>query len=83
MASIHKTKEKKTKNLSEDSIPSFIRKTYEILEVNLYLFFSFQFPRMDSITMSFDGVKMELPLSLAIPQNSLKKFSHHSSNITI
>lgn len=30
-----KTKEKlKTKNLSEDSIPSFIRKTFEILEVS-------------------------------------------------
>jgi len=36
MTSTNKTKEKhKGKNASEDSIPSFIRKTYEILEAFL------------------------------------------------
>ncbi len=78
MATLHKIKEKhKTKNISEDSIPSFIRKTFEILEVTnfftTWLVF-YNSPRRDNIQLLFTGVKMELPLLLTIPQSSPTKY---------
>jgi len=83
MASINKIKDKKSKNVSEDSIPSFIRKTYEILEVTLFSSTHSYFQRKDNTTTSFGGATMEPLLSLAILQNLHKKFFQHTLSITI
>jgi len=85
MTSTNKSKEKhKGKNASEDSIPSFIRKTYEILEAFYFLKnFPNSFHRKENTQTSSIGAKMA-PLSLSIiPQNLLKESSQPTLNTTI